>query len=582
MFLIGLGKADITAYKKGAGMLGYAMYFHTMEGIETPLNARAFVIVDPQTQTKQAIVNCELGFITNALKKGVLAELAKRNLGYTDTTLMLTAQHTHSGPAGFAYYGLYNISTPGFVEEVYVKLVNGIADAIADAEKNLQRGNISFAKGEFELDRNVAFIRSMHQYNQNPEATEKLTPKTLNKGVNREMYLLKFTNESGKEIGVINWFGVHTTNVSNDLNKVCADNKGYASTFYENDKGAGFVAAFAQGTCGDVSPRFKYNPKRKYQRGWWDGEFLNDYESAKYNGKLQFEKAKEIAAQQGTELTGAVTTTLLYTDFSQIQCDPEFTNGNLDARTAPAAMGTAFLGGARMDGPGAPKVLIAVMNFGIKIIRAVEKTKAFFAGGAYKEAVDLKYKVHGAKHIAIETHARKMGGTSPDKLPSVDQMIVLTKIFYKKEGYRDKPWTPQVLPLQIFTIGQLALCAFPFEITTISGKRLKKSLQNRLKEYGITEVILVPYANDFSGYITTNEEYQVQMYEGGHTVFGQWSLAALQTKFDELAKAVNKQTSPSETIIENAPPDFTIDELRKYPFFVSDWYKKHRGGESQK
>ncbi|HEY0262734.1 MAG TPA: neutral/alkaline non-lysosomal ceramidase N-terminal domain-containing protein, partial [Chitinophagales bacterium] len=188
MFLIGLGKADITAYKKGVGMLGYAMYFHTMEGIETSLYARAFVIINPDTKAKQVLVNCELGFITNALKKGVLAEIEKQNLGYDDETLMLTAQHTHSGPAGFAYYGLYNISVPGFVEEVYSKIVSGIVEAIKDAEKNVQKGHISFAKGEFELAKNVAFNRSMKQYNTNPEVTEKLTPQTLNKGVNREMY----------------------------------------------------------------------------------------------------------------------------------------------------------------------------------------------------------------------------------------------------------------------------------------------------------------------------------------------------------------------------------------------------------
>lgn len=559
-------------------MLGYAMYFHTMEGIETPLFARAFVIKDINTNTKQVLVNCELGFITNALKKGVLAEIEKENLGYNDETLMLTAQHTHSGPAGFSYYGLYNISVPGFAEDVYTRLVKGIVEAIKDAESKLQRGSISFAKGEFELDRNVAFNRSMKQYNANPEVIEKLTPQTLNKGVNREMYLLKFTDENGKELGIINWFGTHTTSVSNDLHKVCSDNKGYAATFYEATKGNGVIAAFAQGTCGDVSPRFKFNSKRKYQRGKWDGEFEDDYKSAKYNGKLQFEKAAEIAEKTGTVLTENLTATLLYTDFSNIQCDPEFSNGNLDARTAPAAMGTAFLGGARMDGPGLHQIGIAVFNFGIDCIRLFEKIKAKIIGGDYKEAIDLKYRIQGAKHIAIETNARRIAGTDKiDKLivPDwVDPMIAMLKYFYKKEGYKNKPWTAEILPLQIWTVGQIALCAFPFEITTIAGKRLKKSLENRLKERGIQEVILVPYANDYSGYITTNEEYQVQMYEGGHTVFGQWSLAALQTKFDELAKHVNKQSENQEKVLENQPPDFTVDELRAFPFYVSDWYKK--------
>ena len=38
------------------------------------------------------------------------------------------------------------------------------------------------------------------------------------------------------------------------------------------------------------------------------------------------------------------------------------------------------------------------------------------------------------------------------------------------------------------------------------------------------------------GYVTTYEEYQEQAYEGGHTLFGQWTLAACQSKFKLLAE----------------------------------------------
>jgi hypothetical protein len=59
MFLIGAAKTDITAFKKGAGMLGYGLYSNTMEDIETRLFARAFVILDPASQTKVCFVSCE-------------------------------------------------------------------------------------------------------------------------------------------------------------------------------------------------------------------------------------------------------------------------------------------------------------------------------------------------------------------------------------------------------------------------------------------------------------------------------------------------------------------------------------------
>ena len=45
------------------------------------------------------------------------------------------------------------------------------------------------------------------------------------------------------------------------------------------------------------------------------------------------------------------------------------------------------------------------------------------------------------------------------------------------------------------------------------------------------------------GYVTTYEEYQEQAYEGGHTIFGQWTLAAFQTQFSSLAREMLKPDS---------------------------------------
>lgn len=583
MYLIGCGKADITAFVKGVGMLGYGMYFHTMEGVETPLYSRAFVIADDEKKTKVLMVNAELGFITIALKKGVLAELEKRQpgLGYNEENFMLTAQHTHSGPGGYSYYGLYNISIPGFVKEVYDKLVSGITDSILEAEQHLQPGNISFGKSEFSLDKNVAFNRSMYQYNQNPEANPKLTKDTLNIGVDRNMYLLRFTDAAGNDIGSINWFGVHTTNVSNDLNKVCSDNKGYAANFLEQKMPNRYIGAFAQGNCGDITPRFKYNPKRKYQRGKWDGNSENDYESAKFNGQLQTEKAIEIIEslkRSSAQIAAAIDSAIKYVDFTQVNCNPEFTNDNTDARTGPAAMGMAFFGGAYVDGPGAHPLVAKLAKIPIGIIKMIELTRAKFFNDKYKDAILVKYQTQSAKDIVIEPNARRMLGTKHiDRivLPAwVEPSIALLKNYFVKEGYKRKPWTAKILPLQIFTLGEIAICSFPFEITTIAAKRLKESLERRLKGKGIKEVVLAPYANSYSGYITTFEEYQVQMYEGGHTVFGEWSLAALQTKFDELAKEMNADKEGREIIHDNLPPDFTEEELNQYPFFKAKWYER--------
>ena len=592
MFHIGVSKADITAFKKGVGMLGYGLYFNTMEAVETPLYARAFVIKDPDNGSKVCLVNCELGFITIALKKGVIKELKSRDpqCGYDDDNLMLTAQHTHSGPSGYSYYGFYNISTPGFVMEIYQKLVRGIADAVVEAEKNVRQGHISASSGSFEPEKEVAFNRSIHQYNQNPEVKEKITQETAHLGVNREMLLLKFTADTGEDIGEINWFGVHTTNISNDNKRVCSDNKGYASRYAEEyfaQKGnKNFVAAFAQGTCGDITPKFTYNPKHPFQRGYWEGKYKDDFESSRYNGKLQSDKAVEIyenAEKMGFEATGNIDYETLFVNFGNVTCDPQFANGQLEAQTGPASQGVSFFGGALTDGPGAPPALMFFFRTVSRLVKVYEFALAKFKSDKFKNAVYRKYKTQGKKDVMIETHARRVLGTKHINrliMPGwVDPSVASIKYFFEKIGHKDKPWTPKILPLQIFTIGNVALAAFPFEITTIAAKRLRKSLEETLSERGIRQVILVPYANGYSGYVTTHEEYQVQMYEGGHTVFGEWTLAALQTKFYQLSKAMLKPKAERVIKHDDMPPDFTEDDLNQYPFYKRAWYVRQEKKE---
>src|SRR4051812_34937298 len=193
MYLAGTGRGDITAFVKGAGMLGYGIHYNTMESIETPLSARAFIFIDKKNSTKICYVNCELAFITIAVKKGVLKYLERHHpeFNYDEDNLMLTAQHTHSGPSGYSYYGLYNLSTPGFVMEIYKKIVEGIVEAIVKAEGNIKPAKLSWSTGVFEPEKEVAFQRSLEAYILNPEVKEKLTFEKRHLALDREMTLMK-------------------------------------------------------------------------------------------------------------------------------------------------------------------------------------------------------------------------------------------------------------------------------------------------------------------------------------------------------------------------------------------------------
>lgn len=569
MIQIGASNITFSPFLKNAAMLGFGMFHHTMQE-PGELHVRAFVFENGEH--KICIVNAELAFITLAIQQAVLNELATNYAHFrlNESNVILTAQHTHSAPGGFSYYPLYNMPTPGFSEKMYREVYGAIVQAIVEAEARKQEGSVSLHKGIFELDKEVAFQRSMEAYNANPDIPEKLTMQTLHKGVNREMQLLNLIDKNNRSFGSINWFGVHTTSLSNDLHKVNADNKGYAANFLEayfQSKGEKYVGAFAQGICGDVSPRFRYKKNiLKWQRGYWYGKFNDDYKSAEYNGKLQFEKALALLNENGTPLGEKIDSEIWWIDFTNIQCNPKFTNGKTDARTCEACMGLAFFRGALFDGPGMPGFLVPIAK---RLIQNVKKRDLNTQSN--NADVQLKYSVQGNKDILLEPHSQRiLGYTNFNKLPIpgvFDGSIAALKKYYNKIGSKRKvTYTPKILPIQLAFVGKVAIAAFPFEITVIAGKRLANSLKERLLDAGIVEVILAPYANGYSGYITTNEEYQVQMYEGGHTVFGQWSLAALQTKFDELATEMLKPKS-QRNLIQASPPKVTLEEMNEFPFY---------------
>jgi len=217
-------------------MMGYGMYFNIVKGVETDLFARAAVIRDTTTGKKVVLVNAEICFITIAIRRGVMKKLQRKHdhLGFTEDAVMITAQHTHSAPGGYSHFGLYNMSIPGFVPEVYQKVVDGIVEAIVEASENLRPATIKISKGEIDGDKEVAFNRSVEAYNANPEVKKAVSKNATNEAVDRNMLLMRFDDLEGNPIGSWNWFGVHTTSLSNDNHRISSDNKGYAAKYHED------------------------------------------------------------------------------------------------------------------------------------------------------------------------------------------------------------------------------------------------------------------------------------------------------------------------------------------------------------
>ena len=564
MYQVGWDKQQIKITPKGYAMFGYGQWSHRAYEQRTALFARSFSIVDQQ---HRLIICClDLGCITHAMRSQTVERLIE-TLGsaFDENQLVLMATHTHSGPGGCGYEALYNMPTPGFVPEHLTAIVEAIVLSIQNAIASEQDTEIFLGTQHFPEQTPVAWNRSIKAYNRNPEVQPRTEAET-HLALNREMQLIGFYREQQLQ-SFISLFGVHATCLGNSLNAYDGDNKGYAAVFSEQaliEQGIqNPVTIFAQATAGDVSPHFHGKDQLKI-RNKIKGE--QEYQYAQQNGRYQSELA--LTALQSNipknlhKVEGKIDAVLSYVDLSNIEIPDEFAAGQKHAKTSQPCHGTAFFAGTPVDGLGAPKVLIKGMQFLADQFRK-QKTK-------HSKAADFAdyqqlYASQGPKQILLEAGAKKILGQPIGFPPSMlDPLIAEMNRQVKAGAIQQSPLVPSVVPLQIVRLGQLALICCPGEFTTIAGQRVVETVQQVfLNQSDIERVWLASYCNDYMGYVTTYEEYQQQAYEGGHTLFGQWTLAACQSKFKDLAKQLLLEKNKRHYDEMTRPQPIPENELAK-------------------
>jgi neutral ceramidase len=488
-FQVGAGIYDITGPAAELGMMGYAMIDQKTAGIHQRLRSRAFVIASPCNGKRVAFVSADAGQIFQGVKQQVVERLKARYGGvYSDENVVLSATHTHSGPGGFSHYALYNLTVLGYDKQNFEAIVDGIVQSIVRAHTNLAAGTIRTNSGDL---LNASINRSVDAYLRNP-STER---SQHSYDTDKKMTLLRMQGTDGSEVGLLNWFAVHATSMGNDNLLISGDNKGYASYLFEKAKGTNylasktFVAAFAQSNEGDVSPNIY---------GGENGGGANDFESTELSGKKQHDLAKVLYDGASTLLTGAVDYRHTYVKMDEVQVAPQYADG-VWRTTCEAAIGDSMLAGAE-DGPG------------------------FGSEGASCEQIDDLW---GVFNCAVSTTACQA------EKPIVLEMGTMTPY----------PWTPEYLPLQVVTLGNLALVAVPFEMTTMAGRRLRQTVLNQLAPTGVNQVVIAGLSNAYAGYLVTRQEYAIQHYEGASTHFGPWTLAAVQQETEKLAVALRDGTT---------------------------------------
>ncbi|KAG5667320.1 hypothetical protein PVAND_015304 [Polypedilum vanderplanki] len=516
---IGLGRADITGPSVEIAFMGYAQLNQRGQGIHTRLYARTFIVED-ERQNRIVFVSVDAGMITHVVKRNVIRELQKKfGATYRFDNVMISGTHTHSGPAGFHQFVLYDLTAMGFVEETFYAMVRGITQSIINAHNNMVEGRIFLSETEI-FDANIN--RSPLAYENNPDEEKA----QYRDNVDKTLFQLRFMDKQNKKIlGAFNWFAVHATSMNNTNKFISSDNVGYASMLLEKEynydsmvgKGS-FVGAFCSANLGDVSPNIM-GPKCLSTGLPCDpltskcpnkdvcvasGPGRNIYESTRIIGSRIYKGAsKLLQVKGGREVTGPLSFVHQFIDMPKqtgVYFNPKL-RGLQNYTGCYPAMGYSFAAGTT-DGPGA-----------FDFAQGTTSENAFWNAvrDFIAEPSIQDIACHGSKPILIAT------------------------------GRAVYPylWQPSVVPLQIFAIGDLLMFGLPGEFTTMAGRRLKNEIQLFAKSRSYEfNTILCGLSNIYTSYITTPEEYEIQRYEGASTIFGPHTLTIYINRFIKLLDAM--------------------------------------------
>ncbi|XP_060044234.1 neutral ceramidase isoform X2 [Erinaceus europaeus] len=315
--------------------------------------------------------------------------------------------------------------------------------------------------------------------------------------------------------------------MNNSNHLVNSDNVGYAAYLFEQDKNRGhlpgegpYVAAFASSNLGDVSPNIlgphcintgescdnanSSCPIGGPEMCMASGPGQDMLESTQMIGHLLYERAKELYASASQEVTGSLASAHQWVNMSDVTV---WLNSTHTVKTCKPALGYSFAAGT-IDGVGG-------LNF---------------SQGTMEE--DPFWKMIRDQLLGIPSEEIKECH-KPKPI-----------LLHTGELSKPHPWHPDIIDVQILTLGSLSIAAIPGEFTTMSGRRLREAVEAEFTSNGMKNmtVVISGLCNVYTHYITTYEEYQAQRYEAASTIYGPHTLSAYIQLFKVLAKAIATDT----------------------------------------
>ena len=227
-----------------------AGYFHERRasGIHDPLYAKALVVEDgPQVI---AIVACDLIATTRETVRKIRA-IARDQCGIPAQNIMVASTHTHLGPTTVE---VLQSTTDGNALD---RVVEGAAQALAQAASELQNASICLSRGELH---GVAFNRRYRMADGTVRTNPGADPDIISPvgPVDPEVIVLAFTGEDGKTIALVVNFALHLDTIGGDV--ISADYPAFMSEAVQRELGQNVQVLFLNGACGDINHINFMNP----------------------------------------------------------------------------------------------------------------------------------------------------------------------------------------------------------------------------------------------------------------------------------------------------------------------------------
>lgn len=499
-------RADITL-PPGPSTFGHGHDSRVSDGYWTRLYCRAFYLQTPETKQELVIVPCELPAMSALLQRQV-AELVNAKLKLLErepmhaSRIMLTAVHTH---AGFGHYfgaaqytSIFSSRLPGYDPRLMREVAERIATAIVDAREHAADAQLGWQHRRdfwcFTRNRSLA----AYQLNQPPFVAEappdcaKVAPELS--AIDPALDVLRIERLPAAPgapaipIGSLSFFAMHPTVVSSTNQLFGADVAGVVSRGIERE-------LRLQSCPAESAPcTLEREPLHAVIN-------TNEGDIAPLWQRGDIEEAIEI----GERIAAFILQPPL---------------------AAPPANPTPVLDARYFE----ENIRDAAIREGAQTHRVCGYGQ--FGLGAARGAQD---------HPTSVAPLAWFGGDTPADFEATDCQSPKKALLGPVSAVsRGKGSFPSDLPLAVARIDDTLIAFVPGEMTVTAGARLKARIAAELQPFpdAPRNTVLAGLSNEYIEYVTTEEEYQLQAYEGASTLYGANTSRFMTNRMGLLARSM--------------------------------------------